>query len=122
MLLKRRKFSHVGSYDSTNLEALPESAPPPPTLRPPQISKIESFATTNEQITTTVQIHHVYSTLKRRGNGRFHVVSTWNTRDVFVGRILNTLVSTYLNIEIVYSSNHNAIIPNQTTCRSIDKL
>ena len=62
MLLKRRKFSHVGSYDSTNLEALPESALP--ITRPPQISNIESFAATNKQITTTVQIHHVYSTLK----------------------------------------------------------
>ena len=28
--------------------------------------------------------HHVYSTLKQRGNDRFHVVSTWNTCDVFV--------------------------------------
>ena len=26
----------------------------------------------------------MYSTLKRRGNGRVHVVSTWNTRGVFV--------------------------------------
>ena len=26
------------------------------------------------------------STLKRRGNGRFHVVSTWNPRGVFVGK------------------------------------
>ena len=31
------------------------------------------------------QTLHVYSTLKRRGNGRFHVNSTWNTREVFVG-------------------------------------
>ena len=31
------------------------------------------------------QTHHVYSTLKRHGNGRFHVVSTGNTRSVFVG-------------------------------------
>ena len=31
------------------------------------------------------QIHHVDSTLKRRRNGRFHVVSTWNPRGVFVG-------------------------------------
>ena len=30
----------------------------------------------------TLQTHHVYSTLKRRGNGRFHVVSIWNTRGV----------------------------------------
>ena len=33
------------------------------------------------------QTHHVNSTLKRRGNDRFHVVSTWNTRGVFVGTI-----------------------------------
>ena len=26
----------------------------------------------------------MYSTLKRRRNGRLHVVSTWNTRGVFV--------------------------------------
>ena len=30
------------------------------------------------------QTHHVDSMLKRRGNGRFHVVSTWNPRGVFV--------------------------------------
>ena len=36
----------------------------------------------------TLQTHHVYSTLKRRGNDRFHVVSTWNTRGVFVGKDL----------------------------------
>ena len=29
--------------------------------------------------------HHVYATLKRLGNDRFYVVSTWNTRGVFVG-------------------------------------
>ena len=34
---------------------------------------------------TVLQTHHVDSTLKRRGNGRFHVVSTWNPRGVFVG-------------------------------------
>ena len=33
----------------------------------------------------TLQTYHVYSTLKRRGNVRFYVVSTWNTRGVFVG-------------------------------------
>ena len=33
----------------------------------------------------TLQTHHVDSTLKRLGNGRFHVVSTWNPRGVFVG-------------------------------------
>ena len=34
--------------------------------------------------TTPLQTHHVYSMLKQRGNKRFHVVSTWNTRAVFV--------------------------------------
>ena len=31
-----------------------------------------------------LQIHHEYFTLKRCGNDRFHVVSTWTARDVFV--------------------------------------
>ena len=35
--------------------------------------------------TSSLQTHYVYSTLKRSGNGRFHVVSTWNPRGVFVG-------------------------------------
>ena len=34
---------------------------------------------------TALQTHHVDSTLKRRENCRFHVVSTWNPRGVFVG-------------------------------------
>ena len=36
---------------------------------------------------STIQTHHVDSTLKRRGNDRFHVVSTWNPRGVFVGYV-----------------------------------
>ena len=32
-----------------------------------------------------LQTNHVYSTLKRRGNNLFHVVSTWNTPGVFLG-------------------------------------
>ena len=32
-----------------------------------------------------LQTLHVYSTLKRRRNVRFHFVLTWNTREVFVG-------------------------------------
>ena len=34
---------------------------------------------------SSLQTHHVDSTLKRRGNDRFRVVSTWNPRGVFVG-------------------------------------
>ena len=29
------------------------------------------------------------STLKQRENGRFHVVSTWNTRGVFLGLMVS---------------------------------
>ena len=39
--------------------------------------------------TTFLQTQHVYSTLKRHGNVRFHVVLTWNTRGVFVGMYLS---------------------------------
>ena len=42
----------------------------------------------------SLQTRHVDSTLKQRGNGRFHVVSTWNSRGVFVGHML--LESVYL--------------------------
>ena len=35
---------------------------------------------------STLKTHYVYSMLKRRRNGRFHIVSTWNTRGVFVGK------------------------------------
>ena len=37
-------------------------------------------------VNSTLQSHHMDSTSKRRGNGRFHVVSTWNPRGMFVGR------------------------------------
>ena len=33
----------------------------------------------------SLQTHRVDSMLKRRGKGRFHVVSMWNPRYVFVG-------------------------------------
>ena len=32
----------------------------------------------------TIQTNHVYSTLKRRGNDCFHVISKWETREVFL--------------------------------------
>ena len=38
-----------------------------------------------EFVSFTLQTHHVDSTLKQRGNGCFHVVSTWNPRGGFVG-------------------------------------
>ena len=36
-----------------------------------------------------LQTLHVGSTLKRLGNVRFHVVSTWNPRGVFAGKVYN---------------------------------
>ena len=42
----------------------------------------------------SLQTHLVYSTLKRRGSGRFHVVSTWNTRGVLVGILDKSKFST----------------------------
>ena len=42
----------------------------------------------------TLQTHHVYSTLKRHGSGRFHVVSTWNTHVVFVVRLPQNVLCT----------------------------
>ena len=44
--------------------------------------------------TWTLQTHHMYSTLIRRGNGRFHVVSTWNTHGVFVGNMSLQAITT----------------------------
>ena len=41
------------------------------------------------QLSLTLQTHHVYSVLKQRGNQRFHVVLTWNTRGMFVGNVQN---------------------------------
>ena len=38
--------------------------------------------------TSTLQTHHVDSTVKRRGNGRFHVTSTWNPRGVLPENVL----------------------------------
>ena len=55
----------------------------------------------NTRNTFSLQTHHVDSTLKRRGNGRFHVVPTWNPRGVFVRQLLTTNKSlNYLNYSI----------------------
>ena len=52
----------------------------------------------------SLQTHHVDSTLKRRGNSRFHVVSTCNPRGVFIGlfvswaeALLSSLLKTLLS-------------------------
>ena len=56
-------------------------------LEPFPNSQLDNFLVNLEDYREhhTQQTHHVNSTLKRRGNGRFHVFSTWNPRGVFVG-------------------------------------
>ena len=40
---------------------------------------------------SALQTLHMYSTLKRRGNVRFHVISTWNTRGVVVESMIKVI-------------------------------
>ena len=54
--------------------------------------------------TAALQTHYVDSTLKRRGNSRFHIISTWNPRGVFVGNFLHSLINFLLLI-----GNYNII-------------
>ena len=61
----------------------------------------------------SLQAHHVYSTLKRRRNGCFHVVLTWNTRGVSVGFVLSLLQFTALN-RIVQSLTAQTIFLNSS--------
>ena len=64
---------------------------------------------------TTLQTLHVDSTLKRRGNGRFHVFSTWNPRGVFVGKYVENLFN--LDLSVIFHINNflYSKIPN-TIC------
>ena len=62
---------------------------------------------------TALQTHHMDSTLKRCGNGRFHVVSTWNPRGVIVRWILYKLENSDDKVMIVTDSlNRKMIKPN----------
>ena len=58
---------------------------------------------------TSLQTHHVYSTLKRCGNDCFHVVSTWNTRGVFVGfwsiKLQNSLIIRVAHVDFSLKKN-----------------
>ena len=67
------------------------------------------------KILKTLQTNHVDSTLKRRGNGRFHVVSTWNPRGVFVGKYVENLFN--LELSAIFHINNflYSKIPN-TIC------
>ena len=62
----------------------------------------------------TLQTHHVDSTLKRCGNGRFHVVSTWNPRGVFVGKYHRVVVWYSQAMRLKIRSSH-------FTCKTVNK-
>ena len=53
----------------------------------PHNNQLFLFLTSNLNLSVVLplQTHHVYFTLNQRRSRRFHVVSTWNTLDVFVG-------------------------------------
>ena len=70
----------------TFLVMLWQKQPPEVFCKKAALKTFEIF--TGKHFCWTLQTHHVYSTLKRRGNDRFHVVSTSNTRGVFVGESL----------------------------------
>ena len=73
--------------------------------------KIEQVVT--EFLSICLQTHHVGSTLKRRGNDRFYIVSTWNPRGVLVGLHLFML-----NI-IVWTTGFNVRVHSFTTSTKI---
>ena len=67
-----------------------------------------------------LQIPHVYSTLKRCGNGRFNVVSTWSMRGVFAGlEFLRLKLNTNIihMLFIVKSYSLHSIFGNDDTQR-----
>ena len=74
------------------------------------------------------QTHHVCSTLKQRENGRFHVVSTWNKRGVFLGLmvsrtyvedVLRTYEGAYLRQYILKGKPLDMIYFAQSTALSL---
>ena len=60
-------------------------------------------------------------TLKRRGNSRYHVVSTWNPRGVFVGSGANTLTHDKV-IKRSFNNNNLAIATIKSKFNSKDIL
>ena len=58
----------------------------------PELYQLQPHQWMHQQEPTTLQTHHVCSTLKRRRNDRFHVVSTWNTRGMIVGNIQELVI------------------------------
>ena len=70
---------------------------------------------------TALQTHHVDCTLKRRGNSRSHVVSTWNPRGVFVGNGANTLTHDKV-IKRSFNNNNLALATIKSKYNSKDIL
>ena len=56
-----------------------------------------------------LQTNHVYSTLKRRGKGRFQVVSTWNTRGVFVGKVDSMSLGQLISYSLLFQGSYKQI-------------
>ena len=68
----------------------------------------------------TLQTHHVYSTLKGRGNDRFHVVLTRNTRGVFAGNALFDRTDTHKHLNDTTKYNGNTRIMSLQSIRYVD--
>ena len=73
-------------------------------------------------ILASLQTHHVYSTLRRRENDCFYVVSTRSTRGVFVGLVQTSRSENCKNLHINISKHSTALYFNnsvQVFCISV---
>ena len=50
--------------------------------------------------------------MKRRGNGRFHVVSTWNTHGVVEGFALASALTLTISLDLVASGKNPNLGPS----------
>ena len=77
------------------------------TLNSSDLTRLNCLFPTMKRV--SLQTHLVYSTLKRRGNGCFHVASTWNIHGAFVEYRKNKTL-------MYFSSQPHSLQPNlQTT-------
>ena len=60
--------------------------------------------------------HHVHSMMKRRGNGCFHVVSTWNTHGVLEGFGLASALTLAISHDLVASGKYPNLGPSWHNC------
>ena len=64
------------------------------------------------QRSPSLQTHHVHSMMKRRGNGHFHVVSTWNTHGVVEGFALASALTLTISHDLVASGKNPNLGPS----------